>query len=767
MDTYAAQPATDEEKAKALRERGQRWMERIRASEKREKDWMDDAKAAEKAYTNDASKDSKGEGALYDFNILHSNVETIVPAIYNSTPVPDVRSRNIIAKPDLPPPPPQQPGQQPDPRIMQAYQQAQEQAQQAEAQTKAARDFGTMIERAITVQIDDNKLDTEVESCAQDAFLAGRGIVRLRFYADFDDGEKELPAVVAEKLTEDEPRPAPAQDAYVAGGPSNERICFEAVSWRDYRRGPAKRWDERPWEAFRHSMSKESIDDVKDADLYKAQAAEEPEEDKDGGDFTVWEIWDRKERQVEFVRECDGAILKQQPDPLELTNFFPSAKPVQPISLTGKLTPVCPFSIYRKLADELDLCTRRINAIMRGLKVRGAVVGQAEDILKLATAGDNELVALENLEGLAQTGGIEKAILWWPIEQAITVLKELYVQREQTKQAIYELTGISDIVRGASNAQETATAQQIKTQWGSLRIQKMQRLIQRLVRDLFMMSAEIITTKFSPQTLQAMTGIQITPELQQLMSQKVLAFYRVDVESDSTVKADTTRIRSEMGEFMQGTANYFKVMAPLVQSSQEAAGPVARIYSAFAQNYNIGKQAEDALDELIKGAEDAAKQPPKPNPEQEAIQAKAQADQAKAQSDMQAKQIDAQIKMQSAQQDAQIKHEQAQAQLASIHAKARQDAQKHQQEMQKGALEVRKLELELAALQTPEPQPMAEQKAPSESIAFKDLPPEGQAQMAAQAGIHLSPEQMAAHQAEQDAKEAAKVKAKTTNGKGK
>src|SRR6185312_5248985 len=103
-------------------------------------------------------------------------------------------------------------------------------------------------------------------------------------------------------------------------------------------------------------------------------------------------------------------------DPLGLSNFLPIANPVQPIGLTGSVMPVCPFSIYKKLADELDLCTKRINAIMRGLKVRGAVAGLAEEILKLASAGDNELVALENLEGLAQTGGIEKAIMWWPIE---------------------------------------------------------------------------------------------------------------------------------------------------------------------------------------------------------------------------------------------------------------------------------------------------------------------------------------------------------------
>src|SRR5690606_25678896 len=158
--------------------------------------------------------------------------------------------------------------------------------------------------------------------------------------------------------------------------------------------------------------------------------------------------------------------IKREDDPLGLTNFYPIPAPVQPITLTGRLDPTCPFAIYKKLADELDLATKRINAIMRGLKVRGLVAGDLTDVELLSKADDNELVAAKDLEGLAQTGGIEKAIMWWPVEKAIVVLKELYAQREQIKQAIYELTGISDIVRGASKSGETATAQQIKTQWG-------------------------------------------------------------------------------------------------------------------------------------------------------------------------------------------------------------------------------------------------------------------------------------------------------------
>lgn len=51
----------------------------------------------------------------------------------------------------------------------------------------------------------------------------------------------------------------------------------------------------------------------------------------------------------------------------------------------------------------------------------------------------------------------------------------------------------------------------------------------------------------------------------------------------------------------------------------------------------------------------------------------------------------------------------------------------------------------------------AEQDLPSRSISFKDLPPEGQAQLAAQAGIELDAEAIAAHEEFKSSKEAEKM----------
>lgn len=594
----------------ALRREGERWLGRIQAAEKREKEWRDEAVAAERAYACDTGPDA-GNGKLYDFNILHSNVETIVPAIYNSTPVPDVRRRFLLASGEEPQPPQQQEGQPPDPRALMAFQQAALAWQAKRQQDADAKAYGDMIERAITVQIDDNRLDGEIESEARDSFLAGRGIVRLRFRAD-DTGEAL----------------------------SNERVTFEAVSWRDFRMGLAKRWEDVPWVAFRHMMPAEDERDFADAAMLAAQRrhGDTIPGSADGGsdaddDICVWEIWCKRSRSCKFVRENDGKIIRIVDDPLGLRGFFPMPPPVQPITLTGKMTPVCPFAIYRKLADELDLCTKRINAIMSGLKVRGLTVGDASALLRLSELDDNEIGVEQNLEQLAQTGGLEKAVIWWPIEQAIKVLKELYVQREQTKSAIYEITGISDIVRGASDPRETMGAQEIKTQWGALRIRKVQRLIERQVRDVFAIMAEIITTKFSIETLVQMTGIEMTDGIVALMRQPVLAAYRVDVESDSTVKADMTRQKGEMAEFMRGTAEYFGTMGPLVQGAPDMAEPIADLYGAFANVYKLGRQAEDAVERMSKTAKQAATNR-QGNPEAEAksaeLQIKLESEKAKA-----------------------------------------------------------------------------------------------------------------------------------------
>jgi hypothetical protein len=688
----------------ALREEGAKWLARVEAAGKLEKDWMDDAEKAVKAYTGETRTQDLSSvtslGHTYDFNILYANVETIVPAIINSPPAPDIRRRFADEDP-------------------------------------AGKDVAEIIERAIRKQVDDSKLQVELESQAQDSFLAGRGIVRLRFRSDIvKDGPDALSSNPVDASDGDG---AGAYDDAVEGGGSssdvttggpelspggrttggdaagaepgdtasderleNECIEFEAVSWRDYRHGPAKRWKDRPWDAFRFVIQREDEGSAFDAGLIGIQTddAERKARGESDSDLTGWEIWDKSSRKVIFVDD-NGVVLKKVDDPLGLSGFFPIPTPVQPVEVTGRLMPVNPFAIYRKLADELDLTTKRINVITDHMKVKGWYAGDAGDIANMLAADDTEFVPISNADIWAANGGLSGVVAFWPVEKFILVLRELYGARDQTKQAIYEITGISDIVRGATKAQETLGAQQIKSQWGSLRIQKMQRMMERSARDIFVMMSEIIPAKFSNESLQQMTGVQILPtqqdltpvqpppmpsqgaqpspeqqqqlqqaaqeaekarqaklaklaDIQRLLSQPLAMSYRIDVESDSTVKADLTPQKAETAEFMQAAGAYWAAVGPLVQQGALSKQVAVEIFAANSRLFNLGKSVEDTLEQMVTDAQEAASQPPPPSPEQQKAQAEAKA----REEDQAAKVADAKLKGAQAEQDMQFKREQ-------------------------------------------------------------------------------------------------------------
>ncbi len=576
-----------------LKKMGEKWLSRIKTAEKREDDWTKSATKAEAAYLCDSETDAGGYKP--QFNILHANVETIVPAIYNSTPSPDIRPRHNVN----------------------------------DGPIKALSDA---FERAIATQIDDDALDTQIEALAQDVEIAGRGVTRIKFDV--------------------------AEDGMTA-----PRVIFENVSWRDYREGPAKNWAGVPWVAYRHSVSEDEYQRLEADDIAEVYAREKVTSDDDEElDVDIWEIWSKEDRRVFFVCEKDGKVLDVVDDPLGLTGFFPQPDAVVPIKGTGKRDPVAPFEVYQRLADELDTVTKRIHALTKGMKAKGLFAGDAEIAQQLADLDDNDLAPASDLQSLMAVGGLDAAVLWWPIDRIIQVLRELHIQRDRTIQNIYELTGISDIVRGSSDPNETAAAQKIKTQWGSQRIKRKQRQIQSHIRDLFKLTAEVIATKFTPQSFAVAAGIAPDdPAIQAFVAMAGrLDHLRIDVETDSTIRADLDKQRGEMGQFLEATGGFFGVMGPLVADRPQMAPAALEMFNAFARSFQLGKQAEDAIDQLSELARQDA-QNPQPNPAQEAQKA-----------EMAMKQQEGQIKMA----EAQARMVEAQTRAASAQQKMQIDAQK-------------------------------------------------------------------------------------------
>ena len=554
------------------------WLAALDLAEREEADWIKSASETEAIYRGGTKAEPK---TARRFNILYSNTETIAAAAYNSTPVPDIRRR-------------------------------------FNDEDQQGRMAAQVLERCLSFSMDEYDVDAAFRLHVRDALVPGRGVLRVRYE----------PTTVGDDIV-------------------YQRVWCEPVEWQDFRRGPAKQWQDVPWLAFRHYLSRaelKKLDATIGAKINLDYAL--PDAEKGGGENTpdqikralVWEIWDKERREVLFIAPSyEAAPLTITKDPLGLGQFFPVPRPLQPIENPGSLTPIEPYRLYSGLAEELERLTKRSYALANAIKWRGAYLDpQIGDFLtKFEQLDDGEMAPLDN-PAAAAGGGLDKAFWFQPTKEASEVLLHVFKAREQTKQAIYEITGIADLLRGASVASETATAQSIKAQWGSLRISVLQAEVQRVARDVMRIKAEIIAEKFEPQILQQMSGIALTPDAAMLLKADPLRRYRIDVETDSTIRADLARQQQNIAGFVQGFGTFVTSVGPAVQTGALPMPVVTEMIKSFARVFKLGRGVEEALDSI-------PTQIPQLQNDEQARQADVAKEQAKQQAE--AQKIQAQLQM--------------------------------------------------------------------------------------------------------------------------
>ena len=184
-----------------------RWLMELRLADQEEADWRGYAKKAIQRYRNEnAPKTRKG---LPAFNILWANTETLRPAIYNSTPTPDVRRRFADKDP-------------------------------------VAKLTSEVLERSIAFSVDDEDFDNKSKFWINDVLLTGRGVARIRY----------IPTIAQVGPEGSEPIEHESQEG--ADEELEWETCpYEVVHWDDFRRGPGRAWREVRWVAFRHRLTKE------------------------------------------------------------------------------------------------------------------------------------------------------------------------------------------------------------------------------------------------------------------------------------------------------------------------------------------------------------------------------------------------------------------------------------------------------------------------------------------------------------------------------
>ena len=465
------------------------WMRELEACAKSEEAWSRNATYIEKKY-RDEERSLGGDRAgisgtrqVNGANILYANTETMKGAVYGNKARPVVERRF--------------PGDD-----------------------EIARLAAEILEKCLTFTIDDSDLHGVMKECRLDYLLPGRATARV-YYEFMDDADLSD--------VEDNDAGEPEEGEHVPGVPkipeiTDQRITFRRFDRSDYRESVDKTYTQTRWKAFGNRLSrkalakrfgKEKAEKITlDTDLLKI--------DEDGNDRTemesiqatwkramVWEIWDITNRCVWWVSKGYDGILDRIEDPLGIERFWCSPRPAIAVESNTKKTPVPLFELYRDQADEVDRLTQRIYALVDAVRANGLVAGEHEQTFNKLFSADNELIGISDFATIMDKGGIEKLIAWMPLQPIVSTIIQLYDAREKAKQEIYEISGMADIIRGASDPRETLGAQKIKGQFATIRLEDHQENLARFAQEMVEISGELIAEHFTAETMAKMSGVQL------------------------------------------------------------------------------------------------------------------------------------------------------------------------------------------------------------------------------------------------------------------
>lgn len=387
-----------------------------------------------------------------EYNLFWASVEVIKPSIYSRQPVPVVVPRY----------------QERDP---------------------VKRVTSEMLERCASAGFDETDINSVMLGVRDDLVINARGVIWLSY--ETDDGE---------------------------------RVCVEHLDRRDFCHQPARKWAEVEWVGRHAWLSRTEARKrfyATSKNLYQdaSYGQHKDERGDDGVDRTVekarfTEVWHKTDKRVYWVAEgCDDFLDEGEPH-LKLKGVFPCPKPAYATTVRRSLVPVPDFTYIQDQLETINELTLRIHDLCDKLVVKGIVPAGTDvgDAVEAAFREENASHMLIPVPSMSMTDGASKLVEWLPIDVvAQTILAAVEARREVIGN-VQELFGIADIMRGETEAQETATAQKLKSQYGSVRIRDKVGELVRIARDTVRLMVEIMAEEFDFDTLIDMSQMQIPTE---------------------------------------------------------------------------------------------------------------------------------------------------------------------------------------------------------------------------------------------------------------
>lgn len=593
------------------------WLSEIEDARKREREFRVNGEKYQKLYESDSPHTP--------YNILYANTEILQTALYGASPRPVCNVRDGVNNPI------------------------------AAASCKLVLAILEHLRRPNTPEAP--SFDGLIEKAILQALVPGRGLISWQYVPTIARVEEVEMVEGADGVIGEEVR--------VSERLAEENILGEVIPYNAFLHGDADTWEKVPWIAFELNVRKEVVEkrwgrevaeelSFCDAAVPTEKLSEAPKNPQVQHTTRILHIWDKVNRKIIYIAEdLNDRVLEEVEDSLQLQGFFNCAPPLLLYPRLSGLVPKSPYEVYKDQAEELNVISDKIQKIVNALKIRGVYDARfSETLATVMKAGDLEMVAATSGSaiGSQETVDLNRAIWMWPLEKLVQVLQQMYQERREIKEVIYELIGLADIMRGSTAASESATAQKLKSSWGGLRLKKMQRRVAEYVSENFRVMVELAVQSYSIDTIAAIVGAtepQAKAEVAQVvefLKQDQMRSLMLSIEADSNVNMEMQEDRQELQELLMGLAQFAQSYGPLVQAGVVPFQLLQAFLLTMTKKYRLGGQ----LEAVIAGMQ-------QPQPQQEGQDGEAQA-----------KQMEMQAKAGELQMQAELNRAKAEAQMQEL-----------------------------------------------------------------------------------------------------
>ena len=582
-------------------DQAKRWQRELQAAHKDSEKWRKKGEKITKRYLGKMLNAQTGESNA-KLNFFTANTDTVLSILYGKLPKVDVSRKWNDQDDDV------------------------------------ARVAGVIMERLLNEDIEapGDGYAESLYDVLQDRMVPGLGTARIRYDAKFE--QQEIPPMIGPDGRELAP-------GYTQETKVEESCVTDYVHWADFRWSPCRTWRECRWVAFRALMTKED-GEKRFGEAWEGVPMKSPNQQKRDSTLDVidpwdraevWEIWCREKRTVYWYVEGMDRLLDEKPDPLMLPDFFPCPRPFTATRSTSHFMPFPNYEQAQDLYSSIDVLETRIDWLVRACKLVGVYDKSSTGIIRMFNdASETELIPVDNWAMFAEKGGIKGVIDWLPIEQVASTIAQLTQQRNDKINLLYQITGLSDVLRGQSTGDATATEQAIKARYASTRIQSLQDQFAQFATDLQALKAHVVVTQYDDKTILERSNILNTPDkdlapqaVQMLRSR--LRDYRVIVRPEALAIQDYATLKQERSEAAGAFAQGLKACGEFEQLVPGSMPFTIEILKWTMQGFRGFATIEGVFDkgiDALKQQQSQPEPPPQPDPTE---MVKAQAEQTKAQ----------------------------------------------------------------------------------------------------------------------------------------